>query len=158
MGERDELRAQGLLGSKNGKVDMKQKYKEGMGIHAVKEEIKAFLMGGNTTLSLPPMGKADRKVIHELANAFYLKSKSAGNGDNRFPIPTELPGLWPSTTVTSPRSMQESLADISHEWMSAAREAGEQSVLLVPVASIALLSVIGMAISLVDRLLSLVLT
>jgi len=47
--EREELRAQGLLGSKNGKVDMKQKYKEGMGIHAVKEEIKAFLMGGNTT-------------------------------------------------------------------------------------------------------------
>lgn len=32
------------------------------------------------------MGKADRKVVHELANAFYLKSKSAGNGDNRFPI------------------------------------------------------------------------
>ncbi|KAH7369918.1 hypothetical protein BKA65DRAFT_487332 [Rhexocercosporidium sp. MPI-PUGE-AT-0058] len=84
--EREELRAQGLLGSKNGKVDMKQKYKEGMGIYAVKEEIKNFLMGGNTTLSLPPMDKADRKVVHELANAFNLKSKSAGNGDNRFPI------------------------------------------------------------------------
>lgn len=84
--EREQLRAQGLLGSKNGKIDMKQKYKEGMGIYAVKEEIKNFLIGGNTTLSLPPMGKADRKVVHELANAFYLKSKSAGNGDNRFPI------------------------------------------------------------------------
>ena len=47
--EREELRAQGLLGSKNDKADLKQKYKEGMGIHAVKEEIKAFLMGDNTT-------------------------------------------------------------------------------------------------------------
>lgn len=32
------------------------------------------------------MDKANRKVVHELANAFNLKSKSAGNGDNRFPI------------------------------------------------------------------------
>jgi hypothetical protein len=47
--EREELRAQGLLGKKNGKPDMKQKYKEGMGIHDVKEEIKRFLMGDNTT-------------------------------------------------------------------------------------------------------------
>jgi len=47
--EREELRAQGLLGSKNGKPDMKQKYKEGMGIHEVKEEIKGFLIGNNTT-------------------------------------------------------------------------------------------------------------
>lgn len=47
--EREELRAQGLLGSKNGKPDLKQKYKEGMGIHAVKEEIKQFLMGTDST-------------------------------------------------------------------------------------------------------------
>jgi hypothetical protein len=47
--EREEMRAQGLLGNKNGKADLKQKYKEGMGIHAVKEEIKAFLMGSDTT-------------------------------------------------------------------------------------------------------------
>ncbi len=47
--EREELRAQGLLGSKNGKPELKQKYKEGMGIHAVKEEIKNFLMGTDTT-------------------------------------------------------------------------------------------------------------
>lgn len=47
--EREELRAQGLLGNKNGKPDLKQKYKEGMGIHDVKEEVKRFLMGDNTT-------------------------------------------------------------------------------------------------------------
>ncbi|PBP19684.1 G-patch and R3H domain-containing protein c [Diplocarpon rosae] len=84
--EREELRAQGLLGSKDGKVDMKQKYQEGMGIHSVKEEIKNFLVGGNTTLSLPPMDKAYRKIVHEFAQAFNLKSKSAGNGNQRFPI------------------------------------------------------------------------
>jgi hypothetical protein len=47
--EREELRAQGLLGSKNGKPDLKEKYKEGMGFHSVKEEIKTFLMSDHTT-------------------------------------------------------------------------------------------------------------
>ncbi len=32
------------------------------------------------------MDKADRKAVHELANAFNLKSKSAGNGQKRFPV------------------------------------------------------------------------
>jgi hypothetical protein len=32
------------------------------------------------------MDKADRKAIHELANAFNLKSKSAGTGNKRFPV------------------------------------------------------------------------
>jgi len=45
--EREELRAQGLLGNK--KPDMKQKYKEGMNMNEIKEEIKNFLNGNNTT-------------------------------------------------------------------------------------------------------------
>jgi hypothetical protein len=32
------------------------------------------------------MDKADRKLVHELANAFNLKSKSAGTGNKRFPV------------------------------------------------------------------------
>jgi hypothetical protein len=32
------------------------------------------------------MDKADRKVVHEIANAFLLKSKSAGKGNTRFPV------------------------------------------------------------------------
>lgn len=32
------------------------------------------------------MDKADRKVVHELATAFRLKSKSAGSGNKRFPV------------------------------------------------------------------------
>ena len=47
--EREALRAQGLLGKKDAKPDLKAKYREGMGIHAVKDEIKTFLMGDNTT-------------------------------------------------------------------------------------------------------------
>jgi hypothetical protein len=47
--EREELRAQGLLGGKNKKVDLKAKYKEGMGIEAVKEAIKIFLINGRDT-------------------------------------------------------------------------------------------------------------
>jgi hypothetical protein len=48
--EREELRAQGLLGKKNkGKPDMKAKYKEGMQMSDVEIEIRAFLKSGNTT-------------------------------------------------------------------------------------------------------------
>jgi len=47
--EREALRAQGLLGNKNGKPDLKQKFKEGMSIHDVKDQIKGFLMGDSTT-------------------------------------------------------------------------------------------------------------
>lgn len=32
------------------------------------------------------MEKSDRKIVHEIANAFNLKSKSAGNGPKRFPV------------------------------------------------------------------------
>jgi hypothetical protein len=32
------------------------------------------------------MDKGDRKIVHEIANAFKLKSKSAGVGHGRFPI------------------------------------------------------------------------
>jgi len=46
--QREELRTQGLL-NKKGKPDLKTKYKEGMSLNQVKEEIKNFLMGSNTT-------------------------------------------------------------------------------------------------------------
>jgi len=47
--EREELRGLGLLGNAHNKPDLKLKYKEGMGIDTVKEEIKRFLKGDNTT-------------------------------------------------------------------------------------------------------------
>lgn len=85
--EREELRAAGLLGKGGaGKPDMKSKYKEGMNIEDIKEELKDFLMGSNTTLSLSPMDKTYRKIVHDIANAFNLKSKSVGKGNTRFPV------------------------------------------------------------------------
>jgi len=47
--ERHALRVQGLLGKKDTKPDLKAKYKEGMGIHDVNDDIKHFLMSDNTT-------------------------------------------------------------------------------------------------------------
>lgn len=41
--EREELRAQGLLGGK-GKVNLKAKYSEGMNVEAIKSEIRGFLL------------------------------------------------------------------------------------------------------------------
>lgn len=46
--QRQELRVQGLLGKKD-KPDLKVKYKEGMGIHDVADEIKSFLISDRTT-------------------------------------------------------------------------------------------------------------
>ena len=100
--ERQELRAQGLLGKKN-KVDLKAKYSEGISIIEVKKEIKDFLLSSldrcvnfnftfnlrllpETSLPLPPMGHENRKMVHEIANVFKLKSKSIGGGKSRFPV------------------------------------------------------------------------
>ena len=100
--ERQELRAQGLLGKQN-KVDLKAKYSEGISIIEVKKEIKDFLLSSldrcvtsillfnlrllpETSLPLPPMGHEHRKMVHEIANVFKLKSKSIGGGKSRFPV------------------------------------------------------------------------
>ncbi|EGE80251.2 R3H and G-patch domain-containing protein [Blastomyces dermatitidis ATCC 18188] len=87
--EREELRAQGLLDTKPGKVNMKAKYTEGMSIDDVKLEIRAFLASSSQSLSLPPMDKRNRKLVHEIANILSLKSLSRGSGTSRFPILTK---------------------------------------------------------------------
>ncbi|OBT90873.1 hypothetical protein VE02_00477 [Pseudogymnoascus sp. 03VT05] len=84
--DREHRRALGVLGIHPDKPDLSMKYKEGMGIMAIKEEIRLFLIGKNTTLALPPMDKKDRIVVHEIANAFNLKSKSVGAERKRFPV------------------------------------------------------------------------
>ncbi|GLI77046.1 squalene synthetase-like protein [Penicillium ochrochloron] len=84
--EREELRAQGLLGRSTGEADLKVKYSKGMNLEELITEIRSFLLSSNTTLALPAMTKHRRKTIHELANAMHLKSQSRGNGPSRFPI------------------------------------------------------------------------
>lgn len=85
--EREELRAQGLLGKKNKfKPDLSARYNDGLSMQQFREELEEFLFNGNDSLALPPMAKRERKIIHEIASQFNLKSKSVGSGKSRFPI------------------------------------------------------------------------
>ncbi|KAI4734980.1 hypothetical protein E4T50_14485 [Aureobasidium sp. EXF-12298] len=86
--EREELRQLGLLGKKNKfKPDMNQRYTEGITMGQVRFELQDFLEEDDmTTKAFPPMQKNDRKVLHEIANHFNLKSKSVGSGKNRAPV------------------------------------------------------------------------
>ena len=83
--QREELRAQGLLGRK-GKPDLKAKYREGLDTEDLKSEIKGFLMSPTETLPLPPMDAHKRKIIHDMAHRLSMNSKSRGHGSDRFPV------------------------------------------------------------------------
>lgn len=86
--EREELRAQGLLGRKNkSKPDLMARYNDGMSLGHLEKELEEFLFNEEEhQLHLPPMDKRDRKHIHDIANLFGLKSKSQGQGKKRFPV------------------------------------------------------------------------
>ncbi|KAJ6032405.1 hypothetical protein N7540_003137 [Penicillium herquei] len=85
--EREELRAQGLLGRKSGDAaDLAVKYDKGMNLEELISEIRTFLLSSKTSLSLPPMTKHRRKTIHEMVGKVPLKSQSRGNGPSRFPV------------------------------------------------------------------------
>ncbi|KAI9755645.1 MAG: hypothetical protein M1835_000801 [Candelina submexicana] len=85
--ERQERRAQGLLGARNkGKPNMRVKYKQGVTMSEVVSEIKIFLNSEHQSLLLSPLDKRDRKTVHEIANAFKLRSKSVGQGQARSPV------------------------------------------------------------------------
>lgn len=88
--EREELRAQGLLGKKvanKGRPDLKVRYGEGMSMSNIEQEFENFLFNGQSAqMALPSMDKRDRKIIHDISSAFGLKSKSQGSGKRRFPV------------------------------------------------------------------------
>ncbi|KAK3941149.1 hypothetical protein QBC46DRAFT_383338 [Diplogelasinospora grovesii] len=84
--EREELRTQGLLGKHANPDDLRVKYRTGMKLDDVKTELTAFLVGTAETIQFPPMDKQARKVLHELASKFKVKSQSTGNGDQRRPV------------------------------------------------------------------------
>jgi hypothetical protein len=50
------------------------------------QQIRRFLadVGGRSTMVLPPMEKGDRARVHDLANAFHMKSVSRGHGKGRY--------------------------------------------------------------------------
>lgn len=53
---------------------------------SLETQIRRFLfdIGGKNTMALPPCDKATRAKIHELADAFNLKSQSKGKGVGRY--------------------------------------------------------------------------
>ncbi|CAG8223453.1 unnamed protein product [Penicillium salamii] len=84
--EREELRAQGMLGRKAGNPDLKVKYSKEMNMEEFMTELRSFLLSSKNSLPLPPMTKERRKLIHEVANNLNLKSQSRGHGLSRFPV------------------------------------------------------------------------
>ncbi|KAK4237228.1 hypothetical protein C8A03DRAFT_44913 [Achaetomium macrosporum] len=84
--EREALRAEGLLGKNANPDDLRVKYPAGMKLDDIKTELTLFLLGSAPRLDFPPLDKHARKVIHELANKFNIKSQSTGKGDNRCPV------------------------------------------------------------------------
>ncbi|RSL87402.1 hypothetical protein CEP51_002227 [Fusarium floridanum] len=98
--QREELRALGMLGKKANPDDLRVKYPDGMNMEQVAEELREFLMGSDEQLTLPPMDNHARKMIHELANKFKIKSKSTGKGDQRRPTLYRTGRTLPYVTVT----------------------------------------------------------
>ncbi|RSL61481.1 hypothetical protein CEP54_006258 [Fusarium duplospermum] len=98
--QREELRTLGMLGKKANPDDLRVKYPDGMNMEQVAEELREFLMGSDEQLTLPPMDNHARKMIHELANKFKIKSKSTGKGDQRRPTLYRTGRTLPYVTVT----------------------------------------------------------
>ncbi|KAF2641346.1 hypothetical protein P280DRAFT_468978 [Massarina eburnea CBS 473.64] len=84
--EREELRRQGLLGRKGKAPDLSVKYKDGINIADIREDIRDFMASNMSTLSLPPMDKHQRAVIHQFVRYLGINSTSRGNGVHRFTI------------------------------------------------------------------------
>ncbi|KAF2623464.1 hypothetical protein BU25DRAFT_179519 [Macroventuria anomochaeta] len=87
--EREELRQQGLLGRKGKAPNLKVKYKDGLMMEDVLEEMREFLVGDMQTLALPPMDASRRATIHQAADHFKLTSRSRGDGLDRFIVLTK---------------------------------------------------------------------
>ncbi|KAL2828122.1 hypothetical protein BJY01DRAFT_255464 [Aspergillus pseudoustus] len=84
--EREQLRTQGLLGRPKNDPDLKAKYGDGIGIEDLKSEIRQFMLSSKNSLSLPPMTKHRRMLIHDMSHALRLTSQSRGKGSSRFPV------------------------------------------------------------------------
>ncbi|RYO75623.1 hypothetical protein DL764_010348 [Monosporascus ibericus] len=83
---REELRSQGLLGKNANPDDLRVKYRGGMTIDDLANELESFLIGTRQQLNLPPFDKQARMTVHQLANRFKIKSQSAGKGNHRYTV------------------------------------------------------------------------
>ncbi|KAI0453989.1 hypothetical protein F5B21DRAFT_267873 [Xylaria acuta] len=83
---REELRSQGLLGKNSNPHDLRTKYPGGMSLDDLADELEGFMLSPREQLILPPFDKGARKIVHTIANALDIKSKSAGAGTGRCPV------------------------------------------------------------------------
>ncbi|KAI1332244.1 hypothetical protein F5Y16DRAFT_357272 [Xylariaceae sp. FL0255] len=83
---REELRSQGLLGKNINPDDLRVKYRGGMSLDDLANEMENFMLGTNEQLILPPFDKGARQIVHQIANTFKIKSQSAGKGTGRYPV------------------------------------------------------------------------
>jgi hypothetical protein len=81
--ERQLLRIQGQLGSDP--TDLSTGHHVEISVDQMTQVIREFLAGYEHSIILPPMNASNRKIIHELAHKFNLKSKSVGKGLTRRP-------------------------------------------------------------------------
>ncbi|KAK7752104.1 squalene synthetase-like protein [Diatrype stigma] len=109
---REELRAQGLLGKNVNPEDLRVKYRGGMSIDDLANELEAFLTGTQEQLSLPPFDKRSRMTVHQLANKFKIKSQSAGKGNSRYTVFYRSRATLPFEQV----SFDRALARVHQTW------------------------------------------
>ncbi|KAM7183414.1 hypothetical protein V8F20_012629 [Naviculisporaceae sp. PSN 640] len=84
--ERELLRSEGLLGRNVNPDDPRVKYQTHMAVEDMKVEFVSFLLSSAETIQFPPMDHDARRIVHELARKFNIKTKSTGNGDQRRPV------------------------------------------------------------------------
>lgn len=84
------------------------------------QQIRRFLanVGGPSSMSLPPLNKATRKRVHELAGAFNLNSKSKGGGDTRY---TTLTKTTKSGFKINERKIGRIMREAGHQWEESSR-------------------------------------
>ncbi|KAI1385292.1 uncharacterized protein F4822DRAFT_340559 [Hypoxylon trugodes] len=97
---REELRSQGLLGKHVDPDDLRLKYRGGMSLDDLANELEAFLLSSREQLILPPLEKGARKTIHTVANKLRIKSQSAGKGRDRYPVLYRSKATLPFDKVT----------------------------------------------------------
>ena len=70
---------------KRGKNAGSTKSKDDLDINEFEDVLETFLNSNKQQLAFRPLEKKARKMIHEFANRFGLKSKSMGAGNSRYP-------------------------------------------------------------------------
>lgn len=90
---REELRTEGKLSAEYkayGTVSLTNQFPSKMSIFQVVNALEEFLGDHNkSSLPFPPMEKSHRKVIADLASAYYISTKVIGQGKNRFVLCTK---------------------------------------------------------------------